>query len=41
MEEESAQGESSQLLNKIHGPADAVETPDLEGIPSQVGTAGM
>lgn len=41
MEEDSAQGDSSQLLPNTHGPADAVETPDLEGIPSQVGTAGM
>lgn len=39
--EDSAQGDSSQLLPSIHGPADAVETPDLEEIPSQVGTAGM
>lgn len=39
--EDSAQGDSSQLLPNIHGPADAVETPDLEEIPSQVGTAGM
>lgn len=39
--EDCAQGDSSQLLPNIHGPADAVETPDLEDIPSQVGTAGM
>lgn len=39
--EDPAQGDSSQLLPNIQGPADAVETPDLEEIPSQVGTAGM
>lgn len=39
--EGSAQGDSSELLPNIHGPADAVEIPDLEEIPSQLGTAGM
>lgn len=38
--EDSAHGDSSQLLPNIHGPADAVEPPDLEEIPSQVGAAG-
>lgn len=38
--EDSAHGDSSQLLPSPHGPAGAAETPDLEGIHSQVGAAG-
>lgn len=38
--EDSAHGDSSQLLPNIHCPADAAEPPDVEGIPSQAGAAG-
>lgn len=38
--EDSAHGDSSQLLPNIHSPEDAADPPDLEEIPSQVGAAG-